>query len=172
MDNLQADKRLIFVGGPPRSGTTLLQNMLDSHPDILGGPEFLHIPDIIKLRNLLQSSISREWINLICSHDEIEKYIHSLISNTLLSFADKHGGKMYSEKTPENVLAFPELVDILPSAHFIFVVRDPRAIVASLLSVGKKARSKGETPAPYTVNVHAAIKHTIHCTCFCGLPFR
>ena len=50
--NSDGGSRFIFVGGAPRSGTTLVQNMLDSHPDILGGPEFIHIPDIINLRHI------------------------------------------------------------------------------------------------------------------------
>lgn len=48
-----AGKRYILVGGAPRSGTTLLQNILDSHPDIVGGPEFMHLRDFVELRKTL-----------------------------------------------------------------------------------------------------------------------
>ncbi|NIA09336.1 MAG: hypothetical protein GWP10_06315 [Nitrospiraceae bacterium] len=113
-------KRLIFVGGAPRSGTTLVQNMLDSHPDILGGPEFLHIPHIINLRKGLQHSIEREWIDLICSYDDVDKAICLLIECLLLPLADRHGCKFLSEKTPENVLVFSELISLFPGARFIY----------------------------------------------------
>ena len=51
-------EQFIFVGGAARSGTTLVQNILDSYPYIIGGPEFRNIPSIIKLRNELHESIA------------------------------------------------------------------------------------------------------------------
>lgn len=163
MNDERATARLIFIGGAPRSGTTVVQNMLDCHPDVLGGPEFLHIPDIIQLRNKLHDSVSRDWISLICSHEEVDARIRALIADFLLSFADKHGAKRLSEKTPENVLVFPELVELFPGSRFIHVVRDPRATVASLLSVGEKAREKGETPAPFAADARSAIQYVRKC---------
>ena len=137
--------------------------MLDCHPDVFGGPEFLHIQDIINLGKKLHGSISRGWIDLICSHEQADVHIRSLIIDILVPFADRNGGKYLSEKTPENVLVFPELVELLPNARFIHIVRDPRATVASLLNVGKRARSKGETPAPFTTNVRAAARYVKRC---------
>jgi len=163
MQDSNRDIRLIFIGGAPRSGTTLLQNMLDSHPDILGGPEFLHIPDIIHLRNKLHTSLSREWITLITSYEEVDTHIKSLIENFLLPFAKKHGAKILSEKTPENILVFPELTELFPDARLIQVVRDPRAIVASMLQVAARARKKGLQPAPFTKNIDAAVRRVKEC---------
>ncbi|MFQ5470388.1 MAG: sulfotransferase [Gammaproteobacteria bacterium] len=157
------DNRIIFLGGSPRSGTTLLQNMLDCHPEILGGPEFLHLPDIVRLRNQLQGSVEKNWISLICSSDEVDDQIRSMILNLLLPFADKHDAKYLSEKTPENVLVFSRLIELFPDAKFIHVVRDPRATIASLLSVGKKAREKGEAPAPFARNLSSAIAYVRKC---------
>ena len=34
------ETKFIFVGGSPRSGTTLVQRILASHPNIFGRPEF------------------------------------------------------------------------------------------------------------------------------------
>ena len=153
-----SDKRLIFVGGSPRSGTTLVQNMLDCHPEILGGPEFLHLPDIMALRKKLHRSIERGWIDTFCTHGEVDARLHRLCLDFLLPLADRHGVRLLSEKTPENVLVFPELAELFQEARFIHVVRDPRAIVASLLEVGSRARQKGLRPAPFAANVEAAIR--------------
>ncbi|MCC6208462.1 MAG: sulfotransferase, partial [Gammaproteobacteria bacterium] len=161
MSNSQ--QRLIFLGGAPRSGTTLLQNILDMHPDILGGPEFLHIPDIMKLRGKLRDSVARGWIDLICSADVVDESMRNLVAGFLLTFADRHGARLLSEKTPENVLVFPSLVELFPESKFIHIVRDPRATVASLLEVGKKARRKGEMPAQFTRDVQSAIGHVRRC---------
>lgn len=157
------ENRLIFLGGAPRSGTTLLQNILDMHPDILGGPEFLHLPDIMQLRGKLRDSVARGWIDLICSAEEVDGRIRDLVAGFLLTFADRHGAKFLSEKTPENVLVFPRLVELFPESKFIHIVRDPRATVASLLEVGKKARRKGESPAPFAQDVQSAIRHVHRC---------
>src|SRR5262245_2335183 len=81
-------ERLIFVGGPPRSGTTLVQNMLDCHGEIYGGPEFLHIPDIVQVRTLLHRSIAHKSIDLFCSYEQVDKMTAAWIEGLLLPLAD------------------------------------------------------------------------------------
>ena len=156
-------ERLIFVGGAPRSGTTLVQNMLDCHREIYGGPEFLHIPDIVRVRSLLHASISRRWIDLICSYEQVDHLTAAWIEAFLLPLADAHGARFLSEKTPMNVLVFPQLIELFPKARLIFVVRDPRAIVSSLLEVGARARAKRLEPPFFTKNLWAAISYTRDC---------
>ncbi len=163
MIELNRGSRFIFVGGAPRSGTTLVQNMLDSHPDIFGGPEFIHIPDVIRLRKDLHGSITRGWIDLFCSHADVDHHICSLIENLLLPLANKHEGKLLSEKTPGNVLVFSELIDLFPGARFIHVVRDPRAIIASMLQVGKRAKGQDMKTAVFTNTLDAAMNYTQKC---------
>ncbi len=41
---------LIFIGGMPRSGTTLMRTMLDAHPQVRCGQETRVIPRILGLR--------------------------------------------------------------------------------------------------------------------------
>jgi protein-tyrosine sulfotransferase len=156
-------ERLIFVGGAPRSGTTLVQNMLDCHGEIYGGPEFLHIPDIVQVRSRLHTSISLKWIDLICSYEQVDKMTAAWIEGFLLPLADSQRARFLSEKTPENVLVFPQLLELFPKARFILVVRDPRAIVSSMLEVGARARVKGLRPPFFTKNLLAAIAYTKNC---------
>lgn len=163
MENNNHGNRLIFVGGTPRSGTTLVQNILDTHDDILGGPEFLHIPDIIGLRKKMHTSVRRQWISLICSNDDIDLRTRDMIEGFLLTFADRHNAKLLSEKSPENVLVFSELAELFPAATFLHVVRDPRAVVASLLQVAERARKKKQAPAAYAENISAAIDFIHQC---------
>lgn len=155
--------RLIFIGGSPRSGTTLVQNMLDAHPLILGGPEFLHLPDIIELRRKLLSSINREWIDLICTRDDVDHYVISLIEKLFLSLADKHHCEFYSEKTPENILVFSDLIELFPEAHFIQIIRDPRATASSMYQVKQRAIGKGLKPPVFTVNTATSIAYIKRC---------
>lgn len=159
MANQNRGNRLIFVGGSPRSGTTLVQNMLDCHPDICGAPEFFCIPNIVDLRKNLHELIAIEWIDAICSYEDVDSRIASLIETLLLPLADRQGCTFLSEKTPRNVLVFPELIKLFPEAHFIHVIRDPRAVVASLVEVGRKARERGKKPNKHATTVTAAIHH-------------
>lgn len=159
-----SEKYFIFVGGAPRSGTTLVQNMLDSHPDIIGGPEFMHLPDIIQLRNRLHNSIEEGRIDIYCSKSDVDKQISFMIENLLLPIKRHNRKKIISEKTPGNVNVFSELMELFPKARFIHVVRDPRAIVASMLQVGKRAKKvKGLNIQKFTYSTSAAINYIKKC---------
>ena len=134
-----AGGRLLFVGGAPRSGTTLLQNMLDSHPEIAAGPEFDLSEKIIELRNLLQLKIANGRIDSYLGKADADRAVAGFIEEMLLPYADRKGCRLLSEKTPANVMIFKELLEIFPAAKMIFCVRDPRAVVSSLMMVRKKA---------------------------------
>jgi hypothetical protein len=138
--------------------------MLDSHPDILGGPEFMHLPDIIQLRKKMYDSVRKGGIDLYCSFKDIDEQICSLMEAFLLPFMEKYGGHILSEKTPGNVMIFSELMELFPASHVINVVRDPRAIVASMLQVGKRAKKvKGLKNQDFTHNTSAAINYIKKC---------
>ena len=157
------ENRLILLGGCPRSGTTLVQNILDSHPDVLGGPEFLHLVDIMQLRSKLLISVEKEWISLFCSAAEVDAYIRGFVEKLLLPLADKNNSKLLSEKSPDNVQVLFQLAEVFPNAKIVHIVRDPRAVVASLLKTAARAREKGESPAPFARDASSAISYTSRC---------
>jgi len=152
-----AGANYIFVTGAPRTGTTLVQNMLDSHPDVLGLPEFKHLPDIIRLRNALQASIREGMIDKVCSPQQVDERIRALIEDFFKSVGDRYPCRWISEKTPQNTLFLEELIELFPAAKFIYVVRDPRAVVASLLKVEQKASAQGRSVG---LSVRNAIQST------------
>ncbi|MBA2441553.1 MAG: sulfotransferase [Rubrobacter sp.] len=156
-DGRTGGERLIFIGGSPRSGTTMVQLMLDAHPGICGGPEFDRVPDIVRLRNGLLQSVGSGRISVFCSKEEVDREVGRLIEGLLLPYAGRRGCEVVSEKTPWNVLVFEDLLEIFPRARFVFCVRDPRAIVSSMLRVGARARAKGSVPVSFTRSVGAAI---------------
>ena len=155
--------RFIFVGGAPRSGTTLVQNMLDCHPEIVGGPEFLNLDRIVEVRNRLQRGIARGSIDAFCSQPEADRLIAQLIEDLLLPFADRHGAPFLSEKTPSNALVFRELAELFPGSRCLFVLRDPRAVIASMLETGRRAAGQGRRAQPWTRDLDAAIGYVRRC---------
>lgn len=59
-----------------------------------------------------------------------------LVSNLFDHAAAKNGATRWCEKTPSNLLHFPELAKMFPDARFVHMVRDPRDVVCSMLKRG------------------------------------
>ena len=56
VDKVSRDEPIIFIGGMPRSGTTLARVMLDAHPDIRCGEETRVVPRILQMRQQWKKS--------------------------------------------------------------------------------------------------------------------
>lgn len=150
--------RLIFVGGAPRSGTTLVQRILGAHSQVYAGPEFDLVPQIMELRNQFLQKIEAgrisTYLDAQATNDVFERFILAIFQKK----ASKTNKSYLSEKTPSNIEVFPELQDCLPNAKYIFVVRDPRAIVASLLEVGRKMRADSIDAPAYLRRTRYAVE--------------
>lgn len=152
---------LIFVAGIPRSGTTMVQNILDSHHEIFGGPEFDRIPNIVDLRRKLQDSILQDRIGVYANAHKVDALIASLIEN-LLQNEQTDGVTYISEKTPWNILVFKDLIEIFPNAKFIHVLRSPIHVLNSMVQVANRSRSKGLPVPDYCVNPYIAVHYIFH----------
>lgn len=119
--------------------------------------------DIVDLRNKLHYSINCEHIDLICSSNDVDRCTGVLIEDLLLPLADRNGCKFLSEKTPENILVFSELISLFPEARFIHVVRDPRATISSLLQIGVRRRNAGLKLPRHTADIQSAVRSTKEC---------
>jgi hypothetical protein len=145
-----------FLVGCPRSGTTLLQQLLDAHPDIAVAPETHFIRrfwlkkneygDLSKNENyasLLRSILSVEEFSEMGIDADVfqlkawqinRDYCH-LFSLLLSEFSKSKQATLVGEKTPNHVLYIPILKQFFPDEKFIEVFRDPRAVVNSWRNV-------------------------------------
>ncbi|XP_072388377.1 protein-tyrosine sulfotransferase [Diabrotica undecimpunctata] len=125
---------LIFIGGVPRSGTTLMRAMLDAHPDIRCGQETRVIPRLLQMRfHWLKSE--KESVRL--EQAGITKNVlDSAIAAFTLEIIAKHGepAPRLCNKDPLTIKMGTYVIDLFPNAKFIFMVRDGRATAHSIIS--------------------------------------
>ena len=170
--SITTGERLIFVGGAPRSGTTLLQNMLDSHPDIYGGPEFDRIPNIVDLRRKLQNSVRAGRIDTFCTPAQVDSALAQMVEKLLLPVADRNHRRLLSEKTPWNILGFPDLMEMFPAARFVHMIRDPRAVVSSMRQVSRRARKRSVRCPDFTRDMLLAVQYVKTCHAVAATAYR
>ena len=130
----QAVQRTVFVGGVPRSGTTLARAMLDAHPDIRCGEETRVIPRIVSMRSRWRKS-AREHSRLVeagLSEETLDSATRAFISEIILN----HGpvSKYLCNKDPLVLNYMEDIVRIFPQGKFICMVRDGRAVAYSIVS--------------------------------------
>lgn len=125
---------LIFIGGMPRSGTTLMRVMMDAHPEVRCGEETRVIPRILGMRNHWQKSeIERKRLVEAGINDAV---IDSAVSAFILEIIAKHGdaAPRLCNKDPFTLKSSQYLSSLFPNAKFILMIRDGRAVIHSVIS--------------------------------------
>lgn len=118
-----SEQEHVFVVGPPRSGTTLVKTVLQSHTRICGVEEetwFFLRRDHAGFRHADVSD--SEMKRLVREADSIT----GLFDRFAEAVKEKTGAIYFLEKTPEHALRLSFLVEHFPRSTFVFLVRDPR----------------------------------------------
>jgi len=111
----------IFVLGMPRSGTTLTEQIIASHPDVYGAGE---LPDLLRIAH-------RKTDPKTTSFPDNLRYLDR---STLTAWGTEYIGgliqrapqaKHITDKMPANFLAVPLIHLMLPNAKIIHVNRNP-----------------------------------------------
>lgn len=135
------ESRFVFVGGAGRSGTTMIQKYLLSHPEISGGPEFYHTRDVFKLYQKFYNH--KEALQVYMEGLDLENHFKDFYSSFFKGFYSEDI-KVITEKTPTNIEVAHTLLNLYPEALFIYIYRDGRGVVNSHLKVKKRAKKKGK----------------------------
>lgn len=129
-----ADMPIVFVGGMPRSGTTLMRAMLDAHPDVRCGEETRVIPRVLGMRSQWEKSpLEKRRLDEAGVTREV---IDSAIKAFILEIMAKHGpaASHLCNKDPFTLKSSIYLSQLFPHAKFILMVRDGRAVVHSIIT--------------------------------------
>lgn len=137
-DKFNVDKHAmppIFIIGVPRSGTTLLRTLLDSHPNISCGPESPWLAcmplSIKKIYEFMRDDNLGFCKSYNMGTDSLKPVFAKLIEDIYLEYAFSRGKYRWAEKTPDHSLNIPFLSEIFPEASFIHIVRDGRDVACS-----------------------------------------
>tara|TARA_B100001250_G_scaffold136967_1_gene117292 strand:- start:3020 stop:4603 length:1584 start_codon:yes stop_codon:yes gene_type:complete len=119
----------IFIVGMPRSGTTLIEQILSSHKDVYGADEVTYLP------NLIDEYFGQNKINLSLQNffdfekDNLRKIANDYISSMKLI---SQNSKKTTDKLPENFLNIGFIKLILPKSKIIHCCRDPKDNIFSI----------------------------------------
>nr|KAG5707046.1 hypothetical protein BaRGS_019651 [Batillaria attramentaria] len=128
------DAELIFVGGMPRSGTTLMRVMLDAHPEVRCGEETRVVPRILGLRTTIErSQLEKARLKEAGVTDEV---LDSAVRAFILEVIAKHGkaAPRLCNKDPFTLRSSVYLSQQFPKSKFILMLRDGRAVVHSIIT--------------------------------------
>jgi tetratricopeptide (TPR) repeat protein len=125
--------KVALLTGHPRSGTTLLEQVLDSHPGAISADELQIMPDMVFAR---LGEISQ-------SNDPVPQVLDRTPANELDAVRDIYwrsmegalrepiGDRVLIDKNPELTMLLPVVARVFPEMKVLFAVRDPRDVVIS-----------------------------------------
>jgi tetratricopeptide (TPR) repeat protein len=132
-DALKPSRRLAMLLGHPRSGTTLLEQVLDSHPEIVTAEEthilfseaclplrrnFPHNAPVLEVLESAPASLLRQ------SRENYFRFTELFIGKPI-------GDKLLVDKNPALNSLIPSISRIFPEVSFLIALRDPRDVCLS-----------------------------------------
>lgn len=149
----------LFAVGHSRSGTTWLQRLLNSHPEVLckgsgmffGRDAALH-PGRTTLSAVLGNSDElRTWHDMRpndWSHPDFERdlsgMMRSFIGYTVENALAKSGKRIAVDRTPHYVSYLDEIHAVFPETRIVHIIRDGRdSAISNLHAVWNTARDRG-----------------------------
>lgn len=130
---LQPPMRIALLGGHPRSGTTLLEQVVDTHQEIVSAEEtdVFHNDAYYPLRSHLPitTPILEELEQL--TKDDIQKG-RQRYRKRIETFLEKPlGDRLLVDKNPTLTFLVPAMARIFPEIKFLIALRDPRDVCMS-----------------------------------------
>lgn len=141
------ETRVVYLIGSSRSGTTWLQRMLGAHPEVASPQETdLFSRYIVSMLSTWQSQLpddesvwrSRRYKGLpgIITREQFLSSLQDWVGEIYRSvLSNKASAEVLLEKNPEYSLYIDDILQLVPNASFIHLIRDGRDVSASLTRV-------------------------------------
>jgi hypothetical protein len=144
--------RPFFVLGAPRSGTSLLSRMLDSHPAIAVPdetkivdtflpllPAYGDLREPARLRRLVEDILGWRWVRRLPDPPNADAVLPrvarpdlgAVFAAVLDAWAAGQGKARWGEKTPSNLYFWPQIAVWFPDAAVVHILRDGRDVAVS-----------------------------------------
>lgn len=112
----------IILFGNFRSGTTMLQKLIASHPDVV------RLNEPVSLWLYADPRRRHDEFDAADATPRVKRYIRG----EFLRFQQENGNRTIAEKTPHNILRIPYVREVFPDAHFLYLVRNPLSFISSV----------------------------------------
>jgi Flp pilus assembly protein TadD len=113
---------LAFLGGHPRSGTTLLEQILAAHPQVAALDEPTAFLEVLQPEFHKSNALSSARVNVLRRH-----YIQALQQE----LGGDAAGKTLVDKNPSPTARLPLWLRVFPEVRVLIALRDPRDVVLS-----------------------------------------
>ena len=134
-----AGARPLFLIGAPRSGTTILANLLNAHAEVLLTNEtavFVQLDAVIDRRWLCAQagvSFGRAYRDLWAGNlRERSKRLIESYYERIAAHENRKSIKYWGEKHPHLHTCLRYVAELYPDANYIYAVRDPRDVACSM----------------------------------------
>lgn len=123
----------VMLTGCPRSGTTLIEKVLDAHSGIISAEElsvFSTYAAPRMLKGIADDDLNAESLDVLprsLLRRESRHYYRSMEAG----MNEKIQGRTLIDKTPSNTMMIPLMMRMIPETQVIYALRDPRDIVIS-----------------------------------------
>ena len=124
-DSLGGARSHVFLVGFPRSGTTLLENVLASHPGVVTLEEKATLVDAT--RAFLTNAAGRERLRTLGAEDATAH--RAAYWQRVRKAGAEPAGKVLVDKDPLASITLPVMAKLFPKSKILFALRDPRDVV-------------------------------------------
>ncbi|MBK5966116.1 hypothetical protein CCR95_19030 [Thiocystis minor] len=142
MSDALENARPLFILGVPRSGTTMLARLLNTHTGIVQTYEtaaFLLFDHIIKnTKHGVKSGIyyGKEYQELWS--EQLAQAAKSIINSfyqKICESENRHNVRYWGDKHPHHNACLPFLERLYPNSLYVYIVRDPRDTICSIIKM-------------------------------------